>query len=92
MNAFANASRTGVIVLSAAVCTSHAAGAAATTARTRTLDIRHVAIDLRFDWQARQAIGNSTITLSLRRATDTVNLQWRAGRYEKQLADNLGSR
>jgi aminopeptidase N len=32
--------------------------------RSRTIDVKHIAIDLRFDWAKEQAIGSSTITLA----------------------------
>ncbi len=78
MKTFSNALKTGVIASLATACLPHAASAALTGARTRTVDIQHVAIDLRFDEQARQAIGSTTITLAPLRATDQVSLD--AGR------------
>jgi aminopeptidase N len=78
---FADGSKALVIALCAAAGTPQpvAAGAPiAPTARVRTVDIEHVAVDLRFDWPARQALAGATITLAPLRATDTVNLD--AGR------------
>ena len=32
--------------------------------RVRTIDVKHIVIDLRFDWQKKQAFGTTTITLA----------------------------
>jgi aminopeptidase N len=42
--------------------------------RSRTIDVKHIAIDLRFDWDKEQAIGSSTITLAPFKDTDTITL------------------
>ena len=42
--------------------------------RSRAIDIKHIAIDLRFDWDKEQAIGSSTVTLAPFRDTDTIML------------------
>lgn len=42
--------------------------------RRRTIDVRHLVLDLRFDWAARQAAGTATLTLAPLRATDQVTL------------------
>ncbi len=40
----------------------------------RTIDVKHVAIDLRFDWPHRQAFGTAAITLAPLRAARTITL------------------
>ena len=47
-------------------------------ARRRSIDVKHVALDLRFDWGLRRAQGTATITLAPLRAADRVTLD--AGR------------
>ena len=42
--------------------------------RSRNVDIKHVAIDLRFDWAKEQAFGNTIVTLAPFKATDKINL------------------
>ncbi len=42
--------------------------------RSRTIDIKHLDIDLRFDWDKEQAYGTTIITLSPFEDTDTVPL------------------
>lgn len=42
--------------------------------RSRDIDVRHVAIDLRFDWTKEQAYGNTVVTLAPFKATDKVYL------------------
>ena len=42
--------------------------------RTSTIDVQHIAIDLRFDWHKRQAYGTTTLTLSLLAPTRTFTL------------------
>src|SRR5262245_10539438 len=32
--------------------------------RSRTIDVKHILIDLRFNWEKQQALGSSTITLA----------------------------
>lgn len=47
---------------------------AAHWARARKVDVKHIAIDLRFDWQKRQAFGTTAVTLSLLDAGTEVSL------------------
>lgn len=42
--------------------------------RSRNIDVKHVVLDLRFDWQKRQALGTAAITLSLFNPSDVVKL------------------
>lgn len=42
--------------------------------RSRNIDVKHIAIDLRFDWAKEQAYGNAVVTLALFKATDKINL------------------
>jgi aminopeptidase N len=42
--------------------------------RTRKIDVKHIALDLSFDWQKKQAIGTATITLSPLNPTNTIAL------------------
>lgn len=42
--------------------------------RIQMIDVRHIALDLAFDWQKKQAIGMATITLSTLNATNTIHL------------------
>lgn len=42
--------------------------------RSRTIDVKHIAIDLRFDWQKRQAFGTTIITLSPLNPTSQISL------------------
>ena len=42
--------------------------------RSRKIDTKHIAIDLRFDWEKRQAIGNETITVAPFGDTDRFTL------------------
>lgn len=46
--------------------------------RSRTIDVKHIALDLRFDWAKKQAYGTATITLAPLRQTDRITLD--AGR------------
>lgn len=43
-------------------------------ARARKLDVRHLSIDLQFDWQKRQAFGTTTVTLAPLDATQDISL------------------
>lgn len=43
-------------------------------ARSRSIDIQHLAIDLRFDWQKRQAYGTATISFTPFGATERITL------------------
>lgn len=59
------------------------------TERIRNLDIQHIALDIRFDWTLKQAIGSATITLSPLLTTDHIALD--AGQLSVgavQLADH----
>ena len=49
-------------------------GGARPDSRVRTVDVRHVALDLRFDWTRRQAFGTATITLAPLATTGRINL------------------
>lgn len=42
--------------------------------RAQTIDVKHIALDLQFDWKKKQAIGTATITLSPLKETDKVFL------------------
>ncbi|MEO8573743.1 MAG: M1 family aminopeptidase [Pyrinomonadaceae bacterium] len=42
--------------------------------RSRKIDVKHILIDLRFDWAKQQALGVSTITLAPFNDTDTITL------------------
>ena len=42
--------------------------------RSRTIDVKHIAIDLRFDWQKKQAYGTTAITLAPFKATNKITL------------------
>jgi aminopeptidase N len=42
--------------------------------RERKIDVKHIAIDLRFDWQKKQAYGTTSITLSPLNSTDKISL------------------
>ncbi len=42
--------------------------------RSRNIDIKHVAIDLRFDWDKQQAYGNTVVTLAPFKDTDKISL------------------
>src|SRR6478672_1319884 len=42
--------------------------------RSRKIDTKHIAIDLRFDWEKRQAIGSETITVAPFGGADHFNL------------------
>lgn len=42
--------------------------------RSRNIDVKHIALDLRFDWKKKQAYGSATITLSPFSATDKIAL------------------
>ncbi len=42
--------------------------------RSRNIDIKHVAIDLRFDWDKQQAYGNTIVTLAPFKDTDKITL------------------
>lgn len=47
---------------------------AAKWARSRNIDVKHIAIDLQFDWAKKQAYGRTAITLSPLNATDKIAL------------------
>jgi aminopeptidase N len=42
--------------------------------RSRTIDVKHIAIDLRFDWEKEFAYGTTTITIAPFKDTDKFNL------------------
>ncbi len=42
--------------------------------RSRAIDVKHVAIDLKFDWEKEQAYGSTVITLAPFRETDKIAL------------------
>lgn len=42
--------------------------------RSRSIDVKHVLIDIRFNWEKQQAIGTSTITLAPFNDTDKIKL------------------
>ena len=42
--------------------------------RPQTMDVQHIALDLRFDWAKKQAYGLATIRLSPLKATDKITL------------------
>lgn len=42
--------------------------------RSRTIDVKHLDIDLRFDWEKEQAIGSEVVTFSPFNETDTFSL------------------
>jgi aminopeptidase N len=42
--------------------------------RSRTIDVKHILIDLRFNWEKQQALGYSTITLAPFNDTDKITL------------------
>ena len=42
--------------------------------RSRTIDVKHIAIDLRFDWAKDQAVGITTVTLAPFADTDRISL------------------
>jgi aminopeptidase N len=42
--------------------------------RSRQIDVKHIAIDLRFDWKKKQAYGIATITLSPLHSADKITL------------------
>lgn len=42
--------------------------------RVRTVDIKHIALELTFDWTKRQAAGTATLTLAPLRRTDRLSL------------------
>lgn len=42
--------------------------------RVKTIDVKHIALDLRFDWTNKQAYGSATITLSPVRPSGIVSL------------------
>ncbi|MCU0239637.1 MAG: hypothetical protein MUC29_09360 [Pyrinomonadaceae bacterium] len=42
--------------------------------RSRTIDVNHIKLDLRFDWQKKQAFGTSEITFSPLNPTDKISL------------------
>jgi hypothetical protein len=41
-------------------------------ARTRTIDVKHIALDLKFDWAKKQAFGTATITFSPLNSTNKI--------------------
>jgi aminopeptidase N len=42
--------------------------------RSRAIDVKHIAIDLKFDWDKEQAFGTSTITVTTFKNTAKINL------------------
>ncbi|MEP6903803.1 MAG: hypothetical protein ABJA66_18920, partial [Actinomycetota bacterium] len=42
--------------------------------RSRTIDVKHIAIDLKFDWEKESAFGTTTITLAPFKNTNKFNL------------------
>ena len=42
--------------------------------RAQTIDVQHIALDLRFDWTKKRAIGKTTITLSPLSVTGKIAL------------------
>lgn len=42
--------------------------------RSRNIDVKHIAIDLKFDWEKESAIGVSTVTLAPFTSTDKIKL------------------
>lgn len=42
--------------------------------RSRAIDVKHIALDLRFDWQKKQAYGTATITLAPFKRTSKIAL------------------
>ena len=42
--------------------------------RHSAIDVKHIALDLEFDWQKKQALGTATITLSPLNAVNTIAL------------------
>lgn len=42
--------------------------------RHSEIDVKHIALDLQFDWQKKQAFGTATITLSPLNAVNTIAL------------------
>ena len=46
----------------------------ANLSRTRNIDVKHIAIDLKFDWKKKQAYGTAAITFSPLNATDKIFL------------------
>lgn len=42
--------------------------------RVRCIDIKHIALDIRFDWSKKQVIGQSTITCSMLKSADRITL------------------
>jgi aminopeptidase N len=42
--------------------------------RSRSIDIKHIAVDLKFDWDKEQAFGTTAITLTPFKNTDKINL------------------
>lgn len=43
-------------------------------ARTRKIDVKHIALDLRFDWTKKQALGTAIVTLTPLHATNKITL------------------
>ena len=42
--------------------------------RPRKIDVKHIALDLKFDWSKKQAFGTATLTLSPLNPTNSINL------------------
>lgn len=42
--------------------------------RSRTIDVKHIAVDLKFDWEKEQALGVSTVTVAPFKDTDRIYL------------------
>ncbi|MBL7840674.1 MAG: HEAT repeat domain-containing protein [Cyclobacteriaceae bacterium] len=71
-----------ILSLFAMVCVSYVSSAQDTArrlpeehwARARKIDVRHLSIDLQFDWQKRQAFGTTAITLAPLDATQDIAL------------------
>ena len=54
--------------------TAHALHAGPPPVRVRTIDVRHIALDLRFDWARQSAIGRAAVTLAPLRAMSRITL------------------
>lgn len=63
-----------VLSLASVPPTAAATGPAVPGARARTVDVKHVAIDLRFDWQKKRALGTTAITLTPLKPTNKITL------------------
>ena len=54
--------------------------------RSRTIDVKHLAIDLQFDWDKEQAIGSTTVTLAPFTDTDRFTLDAAAMTIDSRVA------